>query len=112
MEIAARRAPTEVGNAAATEADLGARLRSGLDLDLLLALDGRDGDPRPECRLDDRDVRIVGELGPLASEGRMCRDMDRDVQAARAPPTWPDLALVRQPDLVAFVDTRRDRHPE
>src|SRR5258706_3246066 len=102
MEIAARRAPTEVGNAAATEADLGARLRSGLDLDLLLALDGRDGDPRPECRLDDRDVPIVAELGPLPSEGGMGATMDPTEQPARPPPPWPALAPVRQPDLLAF----------
>ena len=34
----------------------------------------------------------------------MGQDMDRDVQAARRPAARPDLAFVREPDLVAFVD--------
>ena len=36
-------------------------------------------------------------------------DVDRDVQAARGPAARTDLALVREPDLVALVDARRDR---
>ena len=54
----------------------------GLDLDLLVAVDGRDRDPRPERGLGDRDLGLVEELGALALERRVRRDVDRDVEAA------------------------------
>ncbi len=38
--------------------------------------------------------------------------MNRHVQRARRAASDADLALVRQPDLVALVDARRDRHAE
>ena len=55
---------------------------------------------------------LVEELGALALEGRVRADVDRDVQAARRAAARPDLALVRQADLVALVDAGRDRHAQ
>jgi hypothetical protein len=48
VEIAARPGPAEVRNPLSPQPDLGPGLGPGLDLDLLLAVDGRDRDPRPE----------------------------------------------------------------
>ena len=83
VEVALRARPPEVRHALAAQPDLGARLGAGLDLDLLVAVDGRHRDRRPERRLGDRHVGLVVELGPLALERRMRRDVDRDVQASR-----------------------------
>src|SRR6185503_16788853 len=66
-------------------------------------------DPRAERGLDDRDRGLVEELGALALERWVRLDMDRDIQAAGRPAARPDLPLVRQADLVALVDARRDR---
>ena len=93
-------------HAPAAQADLGARLGPGLDLDLLLALDRRDGDPGAERGLGDRDLGVVGQLRPLAAQRRMRRDMDRDVETAGCATARADLALVGQADLVALVDAR------
>src|SRR5262245_20782031 len=111
VEIALR-APPEVRHAAATEADLRAGLGPGLDLEVLVAVDRRHRDRRPEGRLGDRDVGHVVELGPVASELRVGRDVDRDIERARGTAPSADLALVREADLVALVDAGRDRHPE
>ena len=112
MEVAALARPAEVRHALAAQPDLGVGLGPGLDLDLFLALDRRDRDPRPERGLGDRDLGLVEELGPLARQRRVRQDVDRDVQAARRPAARPDLALVREADLVALVDAGRDRHPQ
>ena len=59
---------------------------------------------RAEGRLRDRDARLVVELGALAPERGMRRDMDGHVQRAGRAAPRPDLALVGEPDLVALVD--------
>ena len=102
----------EVRHALAAQPDLRRRLGAGLDLDLLVAVDRRDRDPRPERRLGDRHLGLVVELGAVALERRVRLDVDGDVQAARRAAARTDLALVRQPDLVALVDPGRDRHPQ
>ena len=47
---------------------------------------------------------IVVELGPFAGQRLVRLDVDRDVQAAGRAAARPDLALVREADLVALVD--------
>ena len=49
---------------------------------------------------------VVVELGALPRQRRMRLDVDHDVQAARWTAARPDLALVREPDLVTLVDAR------
>src|SRR5688572_19919466 len=103
----------EVRHALAPEPDLRAGLGAGLDLDLgVLALDGRDVDLRPQRRLGDRKLGLEVQLRALALERRVRRDVDRDVQAAGHAAARSHLALVGQPDLVALVDARRDRHAQ
>src|SRR4029079_11789244 len=53
VEIALRAGPAEMRDAATAQPDLGPGLGPGLDLDLLVTVDGRDRDPRPEGRLGD-----------------------------------------------------------
>src|SRR5436190_8297530 len=74
VEIALRSA-AEVRHAPPAQANLGSWLGPGLDLDVLVALDRGDRDRRAEGGLDDRDVRLVEELGALAAEHRMRRDV-------------------------------------
>src|SRR5215210_395938 len=112
VEVAAGPGASDVRDALAAQPDLRARLGPCLDLDLLVAVDGRDRDPRPERRLRDRHVGLVDELGALALELRMWRHVDGDVEAARRTAPRPRLALVRQTDLVSLVDPGRDRHPQ
>src|SRR6185369_9761157 len=112
VEISLGAGPAEVRHASPAQPDLGAGLRSGLDLDLLVAVDRRHRDRRPEGRLGDRDVGLVEQLGALAPEVRVGRDVNGDVQRARRTAAHADLALVREPDLVALVDPGRDRDAE
>src|SRR4051794_10123832 len=112
VEIAASPRSPDVGHALAAQSDFRPGLRPRLDLDLLVAVDRRHRDTRPERRLGDRHVGLVDELGALPLQLRVRRDVDRDIQAARRPAARPCLALVREPDLMALVDPRRDRHPE
>ena len=109
VEVAALAGAAEMRDALASQPDLGVRLGPGLDLDLFAALDRRDADPRPEGGLGDRDRSVVVELGALPRQRRMRRDVDGDVQAARRTAPRPDLALVREADLVPLVDPGRDR---
>src|SRR5579862_344242 len=110
VEIAPDAAPAEVGHAPAAQPDLRSGLRAGLDLDdLVVAADRRDGDACPEGRLGQPDRGLVDQLRAVALQSRMRRNVDGDVEAARRPAVAPDLALVRQPDLVALVDAGRDR---
>src|SRR6476619_1029559 len=101
-----------MGNALAAQSDRGVRLGAGLDLDLLLTVDRRHGDGGAECRLGDRDRRLVVELRPIATERWMRRHVDDDVQRAGRAAAGSDLALVGEPDLVALVDAGGDRHPQ
>src|SRR4051812_6345012 len=112
VEVTALPGPSDVGHALAPKADLGVRLRAGLDLDLLLALDGGHRDACPEGRLHDRHLSVVIELGPLSRQRGMRLDVDGDVQAARRTAARADLAFVRETDLVALVDSGGDRDPE
>src|SRR4029077_10299867 len=112
VEVAALTGSPQLRNTLAPQADLRVRLGPGLDLDLFAALDGRDRDPRPERGLGDRDLGVVVQLGPLAFQRRVGQDVDGDVQAARRTAARPDLALVRQADLVTLVDPGRDRHAQ
>jgi hypothetical protein len=96
----------------AAQPDLGVGLGAGLDLDLLVAVDGRDLESRPEGRLGDGDRGFVVQLRAVPLQRGMGRDVDGDIQRSGRPATRPDLALVGQPDLVALVDAGRDRHPE
>ena len=101
-----------MGHAPAPQAELGARLGARLDLDLLVAVDRRHAGARAQGGLGDRDVELVVELGALALQLGVRRDVDRDVQAARRTAPRPGLALAREADLVALVDAGRDRDPE
>src|SRR5829696_8478500 len=113
VEVAPGGLAPEVGYPAAAKPDLGAGLGPGLDLDVgVLPVDRRHLDARPERRLRDRQLRLVEQLGALALEGRVVRDVHRDVQAPRGAASRPDLALAREADLVPFVDSRRDGHPK
>ena len=95
VQVAALARPPEVRHAPAAQPDLRVGLGPGLDLDLFLALDRRDRDPRPERGLGDRDLGLVEQLGPLAVQasdgaGRGprrtgCRAARR---AARPRPRW------------------------
>ena len=106
VQVAARAAP-EMRHALAAQPDLGVGLGARLDLDLLVAVDRRDGDLRPERRLGDRDRGLVVELRPVALEARMrASTCTATYRLPGGPPRGPDLALVGQPDLVALVDTR------
>ena len=80
VEITPRTRPAEMRHAATAQADLRAGLGPGPDLDVLVAVDGRDGDRRAEGGLGDRDVRLVDQLGALAPQRRVRRDVDRDVE--------------------------------
>src|SRR4051812_45098844 len=58
VEVAATARPPEVGDAFVAQPDLRPGLGPGLDLDVLVAIDGRDRDPRAERCLRDRDPRL------------------------------------------------------
>ena len=73
VEVALRARPAEMRHALAAQPDLRVGLGAGLDLDLLLAVDRRDLDLRPERRLGDRDRRLEVELGAFALERRVRR---------------------------------------
>ena len=104
VQVAARPRPAQVRDALAAEPDLGLGLGPGLDLDILLTVDGGHGDVRAQRRLGDGDTSLIEELGALALEGRVRRDVDRHVEAAGLTAAWSDLALVGEPDLVPLVD--------
>src|SRR5688572_7243928 len=99
-----------MGHALAAQADLRVGLGARLDLDLLVTVDGRHRDSRAQRRLGDRDPGLVVQLGPVTLERGMRVDVDRDIEGARRAAAGTDLALVREPDLVAFVDAGGDRH--
>ena len=110
VQIATLAGPAEVRHAAATEPDLRAGLGAALDLDGLLTLHGRHEDRCPERGLRDSHRGLVDQLGALALERRVRRDVDSDVERPGGTAAGPGLALVREADLVALVDARRDRH--
>src|SRR3954451_6379387 len=112
VEVAAAARPSEVRHALVAEPDLRAGLGVAVDLDLLVAIDRGNGDPRAEGRLGDRDRRLVEELGPLADEGRVGRDVHGHVERPRSPAARPGLPFVGQPDLMAVVDPGRDGDPD
>src|SRR5438034_583018 len=112
MQVAADARPPQVRHAPTAQAQLRSWLRSRLDLDLLVALDGGHLDACPEGGLSYGDVELVVELRCLPRELPVGRDVDGHVQAAGGPPARTDLALVRKADLVALVDARRNRDPE
>src|SRR5664280_1587947 len=106
VEVAARAGPAQMRRPATAQPDLRAGLRPGLDLHVLLAVRGRHADGRPQRRLGDRQREIVEELGALALERRVRRDVDRHVEAAGRAAPRADLALRGEADLVAVVDAR------
>ena len=112
VEVAALPGAAQMRDALAAQPDLRAGLGARLDLDLFAAVDRRDADPRPERGLADRDRQLVVELGVLPRQRRMRQDVDRDIQIAGWTAPWPDLALVREADLVPLVDPRRDHDAE
>ena len=68
VQVATGAGPTQVGHALAAAADLGARLRAGLDLEHLLAVGRDDGDVRAQRRLRHRQHQLQVELGAVALE--------------------------------------------
>src|SRR5688572_15215947 len=112
VQVAAHAGPAEVRDAPAAQPDLGSGLGSGLDLDGLVTVRRRDADSGPERGLGDAQRQLEVQLGVLAAELRVRLDMDDHVQVARRPTPRRRLALAGQPDLVALVNARRDRHAQ
>src|SRR5688500_5097203 len=108
VQVAALAGPSQVRNPLSPQPDLGPGLRARLHLDDLLAFDRGHDDRRAEGRLRQADGGLVDELRALALERLVLRDVHRHVQGARRPAARSRLALVREPDLVALVDARRD----
>src|SRR5260221_7521815 len=112
VEIAAAAGPSKVRHTAPAEANLGPGLDPRLDVDRLIALDGRDRDLRPERGLRDREAELVEQLRAVAAQPRMRLDADRAAEAAlrSAPRTSP--AFSGETGLVAVVDPRRELDAE
>src|ERR1035437_3225278 len=99
-------------HAPAPQPDLGARLSARSDLEILFAFDGRDACPRTQRGLDDRHLQVEVDLGPFAAQDRVWSHVHGHVEVAGRAAADADLALAREPDLMAFVDAGRDRDPD
>src|SRR5947207_6845385 len=89
-----------------------AGLRPFRELKLCLPLQRRHRHGRAECRLDDRQVDRREDVVALADETRIGLDPHLDVDVARAAPAPARVALARDSDLLAVVDSLRNPDPD
>ena len=85
--------PLEHRHSATAEDACLAGLRSGLELELDLSVEGRNRDLSAECSLRHRQVDRRVDVVALAHESRMGTDADEHVQVARLPTEQPGMAF-------------------
>ena len=87
-----------------------ARLRSGLERELALAVERGDGQRRTERRLRERDVDGREDVVALAHEARILAYTHEHVGVAGHAARRAGMAFPRDPDPLAVVNPRRDGH--
>ncbi len=101
------RSPGEPASPCRGASDL-AGLRARVEADVDVAVERRDGERRPERRLADGQVDGRHDVVAVADEALVWGDPDEDVDVAGAAAERPGVALAREADALAVVDSRRD----
>src|SRR5439155_5408151 len=89
-----------------------ARLRAGLERQLLFALERRHGDGRAERGLRHRQLNRREDIVAVAHEARVRAHVDEHIRIARAAAEGARVPLARDADALAVVDPGRDRDLE
>src|SRR6185312_10005879 len=102
----------EDGHAAPAQRDDLAGLRAGGEVQIDVALERRNRKRRAERSLRHRQVDGGEDVVALAHEPWIGQDAHLHVDVARTRAELPDMTLAAEPDALAVVDARRDRHLE
>ncbi len=95
------------GDPLAAQAEDLAGLRARRNLEGHVAVQGRQFDLATQCRRGETDGHLAGQVRAFALEELVRRDADLDVQVAGRTAVAAGLALTRQANAIAVIDTRR-----